>query len=378
MDFVAIDFETANSKRASVCAVGLVDVRGGRIVEEYYTLVNPHDDFDYFCIAVHGITPDQVENSPSFADIWPELRRRIEGRVLVAHNASFDMSVLRRSAEDHNLDMPHIQYMCSCLLARKIWPEMPNHKLNTVARELGLGAFKHHDAIEDARTAAYIFLRCSQTAEASDCGGLADRYGYRIGQILQSGEHVTFASAKPKGGRGPRGRAARGAGAEADGGAAAAGAFEEAGGPAAAVGPLAAGGGAAAGSPSGAGGSIAAARAKAPPAPNADADRGNPLYGKRIVFAGRLSGLKKAEAQRLAAGLGALCGESVEWKTDYLVVGRRDYERHAAGEAVSGKTQSAARLAAAGSRVRILSEDEFAVRLQEAAASREAEVKHDG
>lgn len=364
MDFVAIDFETANSKRASVCAVGLVDVRGGRIVDEYYTLVNPHDDFDYFCIAVHGITPDQVEDSPSFPDIWPELRRRIEGRVLVAHNASFDMSVLRRSAEDHNLEMPHIQYMCSCLLARKIWPEMPNHKLNTVARELGLGAFKHHDAIEDARTAAYIFLRCSQTAEASDCGGLADRYGYRIGQILQSGEHVTFSSAKPAGGRGPRSRAARGAGAVSGGSEAAAGTSE-------------ATGGEAAGSPSGAGGSFAAARASAPPAPNADADRGHPLYGKRIVFGGRLSGLKKAEAQRLAAELGALCDESVEWKTDYLVLGRRDYERYAAGEAVSGKTRSAARLAAGGSGVRVLSEDEFAVRLRETAAPG-AEAKRDG
>ncbi|OWA34213.1 hypothetical protein B9G55_17990 [Saccharibacillus sp. O16] len=359
MDFVAIDFETANSKRASVCAVGLVDVRGGRIVDEYYTLVNPHDEFDYFCIAVHGITPDQVGNSPSFPDIWPELRRRIEGRVLVAHNASFDMSVLRRSAEDHHLDMPYIQYMCSCLLARKIWPEMPNHKLNTVARELGLSAFKHHDAIEDARTAAHIFLRCSQTAEASDCGGLADRYGYRIGQILEGGEHVTFSSSQPKskGGRGPRSRAGRGAGARIGGMAKAADAQE-------------AGGRAAAASEPEAGSRVVA-------------DRANPLYGKRIVFGGRLSGLKKADAQRLAAELGAVCSESVEWQTDYLVLGRRDYERHAAGEAVSGKTQSAARLAAAGSRVRILSEDEFVVRLKEAAvpsqaAAPGAEAKQDG
>ncbi|NGZ75030.1 exonuclease domain-containing protein [Saccharibacillus alkalitolerans] len=333
MDFVAIDFETANAKRGSVCAVGLVDVRGGRIVDEYYTLVNPHDDFDYFCIAVHGITPDQVEDAPSFTDIWPELRRRIENRILVAHNASFDMSVLRRSAEDHGLDMPHIQYMCSCLMSRKIWPDMPNHKLNTVARELGLGAFKHHDAMDDARTAAKIFLRCSEAGEATDCGSLAERYGYRIGQILQDGGHISFSSSASKSGRT---RSARKTGVSGAGTA---------------------------------GGSAGTAKAKAvPPAPNPGADRGNPLYGKRIVFTGRLSGLKKAEAQSRAAEFGALCSESVEWKTDYVVIGRSDYAKYAAGGPASGKTQSAARLAAAGSGVRILSEDEFAARLSEAAA----------
>lgn len=350
MDFVAIDFETANSKRASVCAVGLVDVRGGKIVDEYYTLVNPHDDFDYFCIAVHGITPDQVENAPSFADIWPELSRRIEDRVLVAHNASFDMSVLRRSAETLGLELPPIRYMCSCLLARKIWPEMPNHKLNTVTRQLGLNAFKHHDALEDARAAARIFLRCSEAGEASDCDALADRYGYRLGRMLENGaQHITFSSSAAKGGRTQAGRAAAG---RAGSGVSAAGQA----GSRAAAGP---GAGAAGG-----------AKAKAGlPAPNAAADRGNPLYGKRIVFSGRLSGFKREDAQRTAAGFGALCTESVEWKTDYVVVGRSDYAKYAAGGYMSGKTQSAARLAAGGSAVRILSEDEFAERLREAAGA---------
>ncbi|GGN98372.1 exonuclease domain-containing protein [Saccharibacillus kuerlensis] len=326
MDFVAIDFETANAKRASVCAVGLVDVRDGQIVDEYYTLVNPHDDFDRFCIAVHGITPDQVENSPSFTDIWPELRSRIENRILVAHNASFDMSVLRRSAEEHGLELPHIQYMCSCLMSRKIWPGMPNHKLNTVARELNLGAFKHHDAIEDARTAAKIFLRCSEAGNASDCSGLAERYGYRVGQILQDGSHVSFSSSAPKGIRSRKGPSAQ--------------------------------------TPN---------TKSAPYAPSDSADRNNPLYGKRIVFTGRMSGLKREEAYRRAAELGALCTESVEWKTDYVVIGRSDYAKYAAGGYITGKTQSAARLAAAGSRIRILSEDEFVGRLNEA-----AEEEHDG
>lgn len=321
MDFVAIDFETANSKRASVCAVGLVEVRGGRIVDEYYTLVNPHDDFDYFCIAVHGITPDQVEDAPSFAEIWPEMRRRIEGRVLVAHNASFDMSVLRRSAEEYGLELPHIQYMCSFLLSRKIWPTMPNHKLNTVANRLGLGAFKHHDAIEDARTSAKILLRCLNEGEAADCGGLAAHYGYRIGQIAQSGEHTTFSASAPKGSRGRAGSKPK---------------------------------------------RPASAAASRTTAANEDADRSNPLYGKRIVFAGRLSLLKKADAERSAAELGAVCSSSVGWKTDYLVVGRRDYERYDAGMNTNSKIELAMKLASGGSSVLILSEDEFALRLQEA------------
>ncbi|MEJ8306411.1 exonuclease domain-containing protein [Saccharibacillus sacchari] len=321
MDFVAIDFETANSKRASVCAVGLVEVRGGRIVDEYYTLVNPHDDFDYFCIAVHGITPDQVEDAPSFADIWPEMRSRIEGRVLVAHNASFDMSVLRRSTEEYGLELPHIQYMCSFLLSRKIWPAMPNHKLNTVASQLGLSAFKHHDAIEDARTSAKIMLRCMAEGEASDCDGLADRYGYRIGQITQSGEHVTFSASAPK-----RGRTRAGLKSKSD--------------------------------------TTRVADTKT--ITNVDADRSNPFYGKRVAFAGRLSHLKKTDAEQSATELGAFCGVSIEWKTDYLVVGRRDYERYEAGTSTNSKIQLAGKLASGGSSILILSEVEFARLLQEA------------
>ncbi|CAM4160965.1 exonuclease domain-containing protein [Saccharibacillus endophyticus] len=339
MDFVAIDFETANSKRASVCAVGLVEVRGGRIVDEYYTLVNPHDDFDYFCIAVHGITPDQVENAPSFAEIWPEMKRRIEGRVLVAHNASFDMSVLRRSAEEYGLELPHIQYMCSFLMSRKIWPTMPNHKLNTVAKELGLSAFKHHDAIEDARTSAKIMLRCSTEGEASDCDALAARYGYRIGQITQVGEHVSFSASAPKSNRGRNGR---------DGSAAA--------------------------------NSSPTSKKKPLPASNRDADPSNPLYGKRIVFSGRMSSVKREEALRRTANLGAFCTDSVEWKTDYLVVGRNDYAKYRAGGYSSSKTQAAEKLAAGGSTIQILCEDDFTPLLEEIefAALRASKERRDG
>ncbi|MCQ4086541.1 exonuclease domain-containing protein [Saccharibacillus sp. JS10] len=326
MDFVAIDFETANSKRTSVCAVGLVDVRGGKIVDEYYTLVNPYDDFDYFCIAVHGITPDQVENAPSFADIWSEMQRRIEGRVLVAHNASFDMSVLRSSAEQHGLELPHIQYMCSFLLSRKIWPTMPNHKLNTVAKQLGLSDFKHHDAIEDARTSAKIMLRCSQEADIQGCDSLSDHYGYRIGQIFQSGDHVTFASAATK--------------------------------------------------------KKKTIRSQQPAVllPNRDADPNHPLYGKKIVFSGRLSSIKRTEAERQATDLGALCGNAVDWKTDYLFVGRSDYAKYQSGSFSSSKITLAEKLAAGGSRIQILGEDQLMSYLEkiESAVKQTSKERRDG
>jgi len=113
MNFTAIDFETANSSRGSACAVGLGTVEGGRIVRAVQHLIRPDPlYFSPFNISIHGITAEDVANAPSFAELWSELLASIS-EPLVAHNASFDISVIRRSLDNAGMDYPDIDYYCT-------------------------------------------------------------------------------------------------------------------------------------------------------------------------------------------------------------------------------------------------------------------------
>ena len=95
MDFVAIDFETANSVRSSVCSIGIVKVKNGKIQEELYTLINPLSEFHYYNMKIHGITEYMVHDAPTFEEFWPKFKVFIENQTIIAHNASFDIGVLR-------------------------------------------------------------------------------------------------------------------------------------------------------------------------------------------------------------------------------------------------------------------------------------------
>lgn len=167
MDFVAIDFETANSQRDSACALGAVVVRDGKIVDRRYTLLNPHQPFEKFCTYIHGITEETVVDSPDFSDIYPFLYKMLNANVVVAHNASFDVAVLRGCCEARGLPMPSFDAFCSVEMARKAWPELPHHRLNTLCTHFSL-PLKHHNAVEDATACAMIVLKCAQEFSVSD------------------------------------------------------------------------------------------------------------------------------------------------------------------------------------------------------------------
>ena len=102
LDFTAIDFETANGFRGSPCAVGLTKVRGGRVVEEASWLMRPpadHDHFDYHNVRIHGIRAEDVAGRPRFGELFPEIGAFIGGDILAAHNAAFDLGVIRSGLE---------------------------------------------------------------------------------------------------------------------------------------------------------------------------------------------------------------------------------------------------------------------------------------
>ena len=170
LTFTGIDFETANSRRASICAVGITKVKDGQATARYSSLVNPPEgfrDFNPMNIDIHGITPDQVENAPEWVDIHQEINELIGADVLVAHNAAFDKSVFFRAYDAYDLEWPENPWLCTLNLAKKSM-SLPSFGLAWVSKELGLPEFSHHDAAADAEAASRVLLSLADRIGLSD------------------------------------------------------------------------------------------------------------------------------------------------------------------------------------------------------------------
>ncbi len=158
--WVALDFETATRERNSACAIGLAFGRKAEIICKASALIKPPGNrFEEFHTSLHGIDASKVERERTFPELWPELIPAFSEVVVLAHNAAFDISVLQHSLDAHGITYPSIQYYCTVNFARKMWPFLRNHKLNTVASYLGIN-FKHHDAEEDATVCARVVIEC--------------------------------------------------------------------------------------------------------------------------------------------------------------------------------------------------------------------------
>lgn len=186
-EWVALDFETATGQRASACAVGLVYVLQGRIEGvESHLIRPPGNAYSGFNTSIHGIDAAMTRNSPTFEEFWPTLVSKIGGRPVVAHNASFDMSVLRYELDHMDLCYPDLEYYCTLVLSRACWPGLYSHRLPDVASRCGI-AFQHHDAAEDARASAEILLRISAASgDVAPCDAAA-RHGVRPGRLYADG-----------------------------------------------------------------------------------------------------------------------------------------------------------------------------------------------
>ncbi|WP_238654906.1 TerD family protein [Paenibacillus piscarius] len=186
MDFTAIDFETANSGRSSACALGLVQVRDGIVTAEHNWLIDPQQPFDGMNISIHGITPSMVRGQPTFEELWPTVEPLLQGEIVIAHNAAFDMSVLRYCLDDYSLGYPGFQYLCTYLLGKKMLQDLPSHKLNVISAHFGI-RLKHHDALEDARASALILLKLMEQWQQFDPLLLAGSQGYKPGTMYDGG-----------------------------------------------------------------------------------------------------------------------------------------------------------------------------------------------
>ncbi len=160
-DFAAIDFETANGKRSSVCSVGVVVVREGQIADSFYSLIRPAPNYyAWFCQQVHGLSDRDTRNALCFPEVWEEVLPKIEGLPLVAHNARFDESCLWAVYEHYGLDYPNYQFYDTLQASRRTFSSsLPNHQLHTVAAACGFDLTHHHNALADAEACAAIAMK---------------------------------------------------------------------------------------------------------------------------------------------------------------------------------------------------------------------------
>ena len=150
-DFAAIDFETANQCRSSVCSVGVVIVHDGMIVDRFYSLIQPTPNYyTHWTTEIHGLTHNDTDNAPIFPEVWKQINPLIKGLPLVAHNSPFDEGCLRSVFKTYEMEYPEYPFYCTLKASRKLQPELPNHRLDTVAETCNFNLTNHHNAIADA------------------------------------------------------------------------------------------------------------------------------------------------------------------------------------------------------------------------------------
>ena len=160
-NFAAIDFETANHHRSSVCSVGVVVIRKGKIVDKIYHLIRPEPEWYWWRFTeIHGLTLADTQNAETFPHVWKKIERKIARLPLVAHNSSFDKSCLQAAFRVYQMDYPDYEFHCTRIASQKKFGKtVPNHQLATVAAHCGFDLTNHHHALADAEACAAIAMK---------------------------------------------------------------------------------------------------------------------------------------------------------------------------------------------------------------------------
>lgn len=295
------------------------------IVEEGYWLMRPpegHDHFDSRNITIHGITPDDVATAPRFADVFGEVNAFIGDDALVAHNAAFDLGVIRSAAEVSGMRAPAFDYACTVVLSRKNY-SLPSYSLPFVAEAAGVPLRNHHDATEDARACAGIMVDIAGKHSVDSVRGVFESMKL---SMPHAGAYNPVTDEVSKATRSALERIAEMKDGIANGTARGGGSSWSTEGP--------------------------------NPEPNIHADVAHPLFGQTVVFTGDLS-VGRPEAKLKAAVHGAQCASNVTLKTTVLVVG----SGFAAADLSNGRLTSKAKrvldLQRRGQGIEVLSEGEF-------------------
>lgn len=185
--YVALDVETANDFRGSICSIGLVKFQDGTIVDTYYTLINPETSFDTFNISIHGIKPEDVADAPTFPEVRQDIVDFIGSDIVVCHFAQFDMGALNDVYNKYQLDYDDIKYICSYRLAKVAMPGQLNYKLKNLSKALNI-QLDHHNALSDAKASGLILDHLLSANSFFDLNDFLKEYRYdKTGLLGQHG-----------------------------------------------------------------------------------------------------------------------------------------------------------------------------------------------
>lgn len=298
-EFVAIDFETANSNRSSACSIGYAVVIDGKITETGQQLIKPDPPYfdQYLSDFIHHITAKDVKNAPEFLGMWQQLKPILSGRPWVAHNASFDISVMRHAFDLTGTPYPEATYYCTRIISKFLWPGLYNYKLTTVADHLGI-QFQHHNAKQDAIACAKVVIHACKEKEVNTLTELSTMLNSQPEGHLFSDGHT------PANGRMPRKNIAK----------------------------------------------------LTPESDNFNT--AHPFYARRVVFTGTLRSMTRAEAAQYVVNAGGNSTSAISGLANFLVVGDQDYTQFVDGKK-SSKMKKAEKLIAKGKDIEIIPESDF-------------------
>lgn len=168
MKLVALDFETANACYASACSLGITVYEDGEILNNFEWMIRPHQRYFYFTnTGIHGIDKDDVIDEKEFYEYYEQLHKILEGAIIVAHNAPFDIGVLNAVCDTYGLDHFENEYIDTVRVSRKVYPELYNHKLNTVCEYLNID-LNHHNACSDSMACLLVLIYAMAKKEIED------------------------------------------------------------------------------------------------------------------------------------------------------------------------------------------------------------------
>ena len=310
-NFIAIDYETANSSYLSACALGVSVVIEEKVSETFATFVKPPKEFaefDPFNVMIHGIKPADVKGAPTFDDIWERVESFTSKYELpiACHYSGFDIRVTQALLKYYEKQFSDIRFYDTYTIARKLWPQLINHKLDTLAETFGI-ELNHHEASSDAEACSKIALKQMKELEKNSLSDVAGNYGYKLGLLTMSGlktmsDFKNYESQNS--------------------------------------------------------GSSNSKSSSKDVSPNMDVNVGSDLYGKNIVFTGALTSMERSQAIQRAVNNGAVVQSGVSKKTDYLIVGVSDFIDFKNGKKTQ-KLKDAETLSQAGSGISLIDEEDF-------------------
>ena len=182
-DFVVFDIETTglNAYTEKITEIGAVKIRNGKVIDEYSSFVNPGKPIPKKIVELTGITDEMVKDAPDIEKVLPEFLEFVKDSVVVAHNASFDLGFIRHNCRVLGYK-PDFTVIDTLELSRQMFSQLKRHRLNDVAKHLGVSLENHHRALDDAKACGGILIKCIELLKEKGIEKIND-----IGKALGDG-----------------------------------------------------------------------------------------------------------------------------------------------------------------------------------------------